>query len=138
MGPYKFYRVEDEDSRARFVDGEGIFAEDLNTRIEFDPDLVLRHLHWRNRVATPFISMYSDEDVAMREAIRRVEEGKEEVRVYTIDVRECDERREYRNLRRLAETRDFEIPKFAWKNSKYEYLWLHHVPDSAVTGCTCL
>ena len=60
---------------------------------------VERHLDWGNRVLTPFISMYCDEGVAHREAKRRVGEGKKYVRVYKINMRRSDERREYRNER---------------------------------------
>ena len=140
MGPYIFFRVEDEDSRARYFDGEGLFAEDMNTWVDFkswDRRLlgqVERHLDWGNRVPTPFISMYCDEGVAQREAERRIGEGKKDVRVYEINMRRSDERREYRNIRLLAERLDFDIPERAWNNSKYEYIFLHHVPDSAVVG----
>lgn len=139
MGPYIFFRVEDEDSRARYSDEEGLFAEDTDTRVDFkswDRRLlgqVERHLDWGNRVPTPFISMYCNEDVAFREAQRRVGKGKD-VRVYKINMRESDERREYRKIRLLAERLDFAIPEHAWNNSEYEYIFLHHVPDSAVVG----
>lgn len=76
--------------------------------------------------------MYCDEGVAQREAERRIGEGKKDVRVYKINMRRSDERREYRNIRLLAERLDFDIPERAWNNSKYEYIFLHHVPDSAV------
>jgi len=80
--------------------------------------------------------MYCDESVAYREAERRVREGKNDVRVYVIDMRESDERREYRNVRLLAEKLGFYIPERAWNNSKYEYIFLHDVPDSAVVSWT--
>ena len=108
MGPYISFRVEDEDSRARYSDEEGLFAERTDTRVDFkswDGRLlgqVERHLDWGNRVPTPFISMYCDEGMAHREAKRRVGEGKKDVRVYKINMRESGERREYRNIRRLA------------------------------------
>ena len=96
---------------------------------------VKRHLDWGNEDPTPFISMYCDEGVAQREAERRVGEGKNDVRVYEINMRESDERREYRNhVRLLAERLDFDIPELAWNNSKHEYIFLHHVPESAVMG----
>jgi hypothetical protein len=140
MGPYIFFRVEDKDSRARYFGEGGLFAEDTDTRIDFKSNNksllreVERHLDWGNRVPTPFISMYCDEDVALREANRRVEEGKEDVRVYEINMRRSAERREYRNIRRLAERLELDIPERAWNNSEYEYIFLHHVPDIAVVG----
>jgi hypothetical protein len=79
-----------------------------------------------------------DKGMAFREARRRVREGKKDVRVYEINMRESEERREYRNIRLLAERLDFDIPERAWNNSKYQYIFLHHVPDSAVVGWTDL
>ena len=99
---------------------------------------VERHLDWGNRVPTPFISMYCDGSVAFREANRRVREGKKDMRVYKVNIRESDERREYRNVRLLAKGLNFDIPERAWNNSEYEYIFLHHVPDSAVVGWTDL
>ena len=50
-------------------------------------------------------------------------------------MRRSDERREYRNIRFLAESLGFDVPERAWNNSEYEYsIFLHHVPDSAVVG----
>ena len=80
--------------------------------------------------------MYRYEGVAHREANRRVREGKKDVRVYEINMRRSDERREYRDIRRLAEGLEIDIPERAWNNSKYEYIFLHHVPDSEVVGWT--
>ena len=77
--------------------------------------------------------MYCDEVVAHREAQRRVGEGKD-VRVYKINMWESDERREYRNIRLLAAMLDFDIAEHAWNNPEYQYIFLHHVPDSAVVG----
>jgi L-ribulose-5-phosphate 3-epimerase UlaE len=141
MGPHIFYRVEDEDSRARYRDGYGIFAEDTKTRVCFNRydnrllSQVERHLDWRNRHPTPFISMYCDEEAAEREAERRVEDGKKDVRIYTIDMQESDEWREYRDVRYLAYKLGFRIPAYAWNNSEYEYIFLHYVPESAIMDC---
>jgi len=141
MGPYIFYRVEDGDSRARYYHDEGIFAEDVDEEVDFGTRgwrllcQVERHLDWGNRVPTPFISMYCNKIVAFREAERRVRDGKEDVRVYTIDMRERDERVEYRNIWLLTEKLGFDIPERAWNNSEYEYVVLHHIPDSAVVDC---
>ena len=141
MGPYILFRVEDDESRARYYGRAGLFAEDRNTRVDFDSwdeellSEVEAHLDWGNRVPTPFISMYCDEDVAHREAERRVRAGKNNVRVYEIDMR-GHKHREWRNVRRLAKRLDLDIPKRALNNSKYEYIFLHHVPHSAVESWT--
>lgn len=71
------------------------------------------------------ISVYFDEGVAQREARRRVGDRKKDVRVYKINVRRSDGRREYRNIRLLAERLDFDIPERAWNESEYEYIFLH-------------
>lgn len=140
MGPYIFFRVEDDESRARYYGRAGIFAEDRKTQVNFrsrDRRLlrqVERHLDWGNRVRTPFISMYCHKGVAFREANRRVNRGQTNVRVYKINTRKRDEDMEWRELRHLADNLGFDIPDCAWNNSKYEYIFLHHVPNSAVVG----
>ena len=141
MGPNIFFRVEDEDSRARYFGEAGLLAEDTETWVDFDSwnwrllIQVKRHLKWGNRIPTPFISLYCDEDVAYREARRRVRDRQRNVRVYTINTWRSDEHMEWRNVRILAERLDLDIPEYAWNNSKYEYIFLHHVPDSAVVDC---
>jgi molybdate-binding protein len=140
MGPHIFYRVEDEHSRACYIDGEGIIAEDTDTWVDFRKKgvallhQIAQHLDWSNREPTPFISTYSEEQVAQREAERRVMAGKRDVRIYKINMRAGNERTEYRNIRLLAEKLDFVIPKNAWNNSMYEYVFLSRIPDSAVIG----
>lgn len=136
MAPRVFYRVEDEHSRARYIQGEGIFAEDTNTVVHFAVRgtalLVERHLDWANRRPTPFISTYCEESVAWSEANRRVARGKEDVRVYTIDMDESYDPAEYRNVRPLAKRLGLYINNNAYNNSMYEWIFLHRVPDSAV------
>ena len=142
MGPHIFFRVEDDESRARYYGRAGLFAEDTDTWVDFnswDEDLlseVEAHLDWGNRVPTPFISMYCNEKVAFREAERRVRAGKKKVRVYEINTRKRDEDMEWRNLRHLADNLGFDIPDCALNNSKYEYIFLRHVPDSTVESWT--
>ena len=57
-----------------------------------------------------------------------------DVVVYEIDVDCSYERVEYRNVRRLAGVLAVEIEDKARNNSKYEWIFLHAVPDSAVVG----
>jgi hypothetical protein len=138
----KLYRVESKDSRARYYDGKGIYAEDTETRVDFDlpsPDLgshVENHVDWGNRTATPFISAYSKKRTAVAEACRRMRCGKEEVMVTVMNIKGTetwsDSRVEYRNLRKLAKKLGVTIPNYAWRNSKFEYIILHHVPESAI------
>jgi hypothetical protein len=138
VAPTILYRVEDEDSRARYLSGKGILAEDTETRVDFRrPNQQLRdelenHVDWSNRVPTVLISTYSEKNVASREAERRVREGKKNVVVYTIDSREKDRPMEYREMRRLMKKLGLKIPYYAWNNSKYEFVVLYNVPESAV------
>lgn len=140
MGPRVFYRVEDTSSRARYIDGEGIFAEDTDTVVRFANkgtallDQIEQHLDWGNRHPTPFISTYCEESVAWREAERRLGQGKENVTIYKIDMDESYERAEYRDVRLLAKRLGLYINDYAWHNSMYEWIFLHHVPDNAVVG----
>jgi hypothetical protein len=141
MAPEIFYRVEDKGSRAQYVYGEGIFAEDTNTRVHLGGSTrelcseVENHIDWGSRIPTIFISTYSNKEVASREARRRVREGKEEVVVYQIDIRKKDRPVEFREMRRLASRLGVEIPDCAWNNSKYEYIFQCYVPESAVVDC---
>ena len=142
MWPDIYFRVEDDESRARYYDEEGLFAEDIHTEVDFDNrgrelySQVKRHLDWGNRVPTPFISMYCHKGVALREANRRrANDRKKNVRVYKIDIRESDEHMEFRKVRNLAERLQLRIPESAWNNSEYEYIFLRYVPDSAVVDC---
>jgi hypothetical protein len=139
-GPRLFYRVEDEHSRARYIDREGITAEDTDTSVDFRKKgtplfhEIAQHLDWSNRHPTPFISTYCDKDVAWREAERRVDAGKRNVRIYRIDMSASDERTEYRNIRLLAKNLGFYIPSDTWNNSMHEHIFLNYIPDSAVVG----
>jgi hypothetical protein len=135
-----FYRVEDKGSRAQHVSGEGIFAEERDTRVHLGGSSrelrseVENHVDWGSRIPTIFISTYSNKEVALREARRRVREGEEEVVVYQIDIRKKDRPVEFREMRRLARRLGVEIPDYVWNNSKYEYIFQRHVPESVVVG----
>lgn len=135
-----FWRVADSRSRACFVEGEGILAEDACARVGFEDGgaalrrHLARHLDWSNTRATPFVSVYSDEETAWWEAERRAGAGKRDVVVYKIDVDCSCESVEYRNVRRLAGNLGLEIEEKARNNSRHEWIFLHHVPDGAVVG----
>lgn len=111
--PCIFYRVEDASSRAWYSNREGgIVAEDTLTRVNVRGmgynlrKQLAQHLDWANRYPTPFLLVYSDEDVAWREAERRMRAGKKEVKIYEIDTGKREEPVEYRNVRKLAEKLD--------------------------------
>ena len=141
MGPHIFYRVVDEHSRARYINRQGIIAEDRDTLVDFRKkgsallDQIAQHLDWSNRYPTPFISTYCDEEVACGEAERRVDAGKRDVKIYKIDMDARNERTEYRNIRLLAKNLGYYIPFDAWNNSKHEYVFLYRIPDSVIVGC---
>jgi len=140
VAPTILYRVEDEDSRGRYLSGKGILAEDTETRVDFRrPSQQLcneleNHIDWSSVVPTVLISTYSKEEVALREADRRVRQGKKKVVVYKIDSQKKDRPMEYRELRPLMLKLGLEIPGRALNNSKYEYVVLYNVPESAVLG----
>jgi hypothetical protein len=139
-----FYLVEDECSQARTTDGRGISSGDRYARVDFKAwhgrklealgRHVTNHLDWSNRRPTPFISMYKNVRVAFEEAKRRKRRGMKNVTITVVDVEKVRGRAQYRNVRRLLERqlRSW-IPKKAWHNSEHEYIFLHHIPDRAVT-----
>lgn len=136
--PTKFFRVDDADSRAVYIKGEGIFAEDDYKWVDFDGTgarlfgQIKRHLRWANRRPTQFISAYFDKDVAWREAERRRLDGKKDVRIHIINTKKRKEAIEYRYVRRLAKKVGLSIRDEAWNNSKYEYIFLRRIPQSMI------
>lgn len=140
---YLFYRVEDKYSQARAADG-GIWAGERHAKVDFKATHerkpkaldrhVMNHLDWSNRRPTPFISMYKDYTVAFEEANRRKRRGMKKVTITEVDVRKVYGKVEYRNVRRLAHRLQCRIPEKAWHNSEYEFIFLHHIPDRAVTN----
>lgn len=142
MGPHIFYRVEDDESSARYIDGKGILAADRNSRVNFNRkgaflrNHLARHLDWENRLPTPFASAYCNKRVAWTEAKRRVNAGKRNVTVYKMDMhaRRKGERIEYRDIQLLAERLEYDIPHKALHNSEYEYVFLHRIPQSVIVG----
>jgi hypothetical protein len=139
-----FYRVEDECSQARTTDGRVICSGDRYASVDFKARHgrklealgrhVTNHLDWSNRRPTPFISMYNDDTVAFEEAERRKRRGMKNVTITVVDVEKVRGRVQFRNVRwLLAHRLGRWIPEKAWHNSKYEYIFLHYIPDRAVT-----
>ncbi|OAQ58256.1 hypothetical protein VFPPC_12222 [Pochonia chlamydosporia 170] len=136
-----FYRVEDEDSQAVTILGEGISAMGT-ARIDFGAIYgreteVLRwnleqHLHWNSDYRSPFISAYEDEDVAFDIAYGRKKKGKNRVSVTVIDVSRVYGEVEFREMRPLAKRLGIWIPEKAYNNSKHEWVFLHDIPDDAI------
>ncbi|KAI9926595.1 hypothetical protein ASPWEDRAFT_176435 [Aspergillus wentii DTO 134E9] len=140
------YRVTDEFSNTHF-DEEGIFAGNPDIDVSLFPKgdrqrkrtvyWIKKHLDWYSRVATPFISAYTDYDVAWKEAERRVYAGHGDVVIWTIKMIheygiEC------RDMDRLKNVLGFWIPDKAFHNARSEYLVLHHIPSEAILFGTSL
>ena len=141
MAPRKYWRVQDEHSQSRYDERWGMLAGDPHSSIDFNPrgweeeDVFINelenHLDWGNREPTVFISVYTDEDRAYEEAERRMERGRQQVVVHEI-VPLRDHSMEYRSVRGLAEWWGVEIPEEAYRNSEYEYVFLHQIVPEAV------
>lgn len=138
MAPTKYWRVQDEHSRARFHSGDGILAENLEREVDFKNYRMVRreleaHLDWANRRPTSFISCYADRSTALREAHRRIREGKRDVWVLRIDLKDCRGKVDFRQVRRLARRSRVWIEDYAWNNSESEYIFHQRIPHYVVT-----
>jgi len=141
-----FFRVQDEHSRAQYLNSEGIFAEDQSTSMTFNirmhyrsiQDEIEKHLDWANRDPTCLISTYARQDVAEEQARLRINRGREEVVIFVIDTAQGIGGAQYRNLRPLARKVNFQIPDQAWNNSKYEWIFLEQIPDHMIVGTISL
>lgn len=141
---HMFYRVEDSSSRARARYGQDLYPEDRRADLSFDPREVEyygrlgrhlpKHLRWSNRTPTGLISVYSDLDVAHREARRRVRAGKEEVCIVMIDASEGRWEEQPQKARQLASELGVWIPEWAWNNPRYEYVSIKCIPAKFIVG----
>jgi hypothetical protein len=147
VGRYIYYRVEDEGSQAITRPRKGVSAPG-RAKIDFDAsdgralrDLkrnVKNHIDWRSRYTSSLISTYDDAKVAFKEAERRMRCGRRNVTITVIDVRKVFWQVQYRNLRLLADRWSIRIPRKAWHNSEYEYIFLHYIPQRAVRDVICM
>lgn len=145
MAPQMLYRVEDRGSRARTT-WRGARAGNITSQVSLwareGPRFrqlayhFRNHLKWRNRTDTPFISVYADESVAHEEASRRKRRGQKDVVLIVFDISQADRRVDYCNVRYLAATRFWRIPRQAWDNSECEYIVLRRIPASAIVEIT--
>lgn len=136
-----FYRVEDHDSCAVTSRSEGIWAAGtcalrMDARRGRDwaklGHAVKHHLDWNSRCASPFLSTYSDRDVAFDIARGRKRMGNINVTITVIDVERVRGQVEFRKVRPLAERLGISISDRAWHNSWHEWIFLHHIPPAAV------
>jgi hypothetical protein len=135
--PSVFFRVQDEYSRAQHHEHRGILSANqsnasFDTRLRKTRRTIQDHLDWSSKKPSPYVSVYSDWETALREARRRLADGHEEVVIWKIDTRKGDEKAQYRNIRPLAHKSGIFVPKRAWNNSTYEWLFLHRIPTSMV------
>lgn len=148
------YRVEDDESRARYFEGRGIQAE-ANRLVPYDPrnpwqqkylgKELWDQLDWRNRTPTVFISTSSNKEWAFAEARRRVREGKTNVKVYEIrvpdDLERYNKRRNcrlvFKRLTKWLERAAVGMPRCAqFRSSRNEYLFLHYIPNDLIKDIT--
>lgn len=146
--PFQGWRVEDEDSRTSYQEGEGILSESdhfvplytCNPDEEQELcDEVLRHCDWKNRSPTPFISIYADKDHpdqayahARAAAERRVRKGRRNVVIYEVYITEQDHDEYgfigYRNVEKLMKRFQLEVPP----DAKHEFIFLHCIPEEMI------
>lgn len=149
---YVYYRCEDDESRARFVRGQGIVAKSqepvpMNPKTRKDQarvvEPVLEHLDWRSRRPSPFISTSRSKKWVYKEARRRVEAGRTNVRVYRILIPHQyhdGQRRGRRNTTAFCKSvmawldlANEEIPWYAnFAATDDEYLFLHCIPEEFI------
>jgi hypothetical protein len=139
-------RVEDSSSRAQWNPRRGIHAGLARSGADFHAtrgsglalleEHLRNHVDWYNTHETPFISTYNSYRAAYAEAFRRIRCGKKDVIIIWIDVTRAHKKVQYRNMRTLARKLGITIPPRAWHNSEFEFVFLHHIPDSAITEIT--
>lgn len=138
-----FYRVTDDDSVAAYEKGQGFIAGNTSFPVTLNPVTqdeaielkghIQRHLKWKNRKLTPFISAYLDYDTAETEALRRMRDGKKHVVLWTISLDEDDDL-EWATVYKLKRELGFWIQDNAFHNAKYEVLFVHEIPRDYVVG----
>ena len=133
MLPPYFYRVYDETSVSQYDEGCG-FSVDEGVR--FDPDqhwakyVVQRHINWKNRRRTPFISVTASLEQAC-EYYRQRESWGRDPRIAKIDVRKLQRMGvRFWRMQTLARRVGAVIPRVAWNED--EWLCLHEIPEWAI------
>ena len=141
--PVEYYRVQDNSSATPFDEENGFVAKDHKLQLKmFHPrnrsekqnlfDALDRHLDWYDKTPSPFISVYSDWDTAVSSAEARAKKGKRGVFIAHINVEDI-EGLWYRCVPKLAEEVGLWIQAQALRNSKKEFVFLHHIPAEVVT-----
>lgn len=142
MAPDKYYRVQDNSSATHFDKEKGFVAGDPQLQLRMFPrnrsecqnlfNALGRHLDWSDRTPSPFISVYADLETAVNSANARVNQGKKRVFIAYIDVGDIEDLW-YRYTPKLAEELGLQIQPQALRNSEQEFIFLHHIPQEAVT-----
>jgi hypothetical protein len=135
---YIFYRVEDDGTVVKYDKRRGFSAPRQVGQVITNPTTykdertltteIRRHLDWGNRKKTYFVSVYKQKWAAERCVRNRIALGRQNVRLYTINLRETDEDITYRQVRKLARMVDYRIPKRAWNNTEEEFFVWNGLP----------
>jgi hypothetical protein len=135
-----FWRVEDEDSQATTTPRDGILSapeSDLTFEVKYEwqrkrlRKSLVNHSNWGCRQPSPFISVYGNEDWAFNEARRRQRDGRYNVTVTEIDLELLDNRVEFRNAAKLANTPGLRTSDEEWRTAVGEFLFINCVPHEA-------
>lgn len=149
MFPWYGYRVEDNSSIAFYEKGQGIYAALSDEWVPLYPEdsedmsileeMLHDHLNWYSRTPTPFISVSSNKDWVLNEARRRQVAGKTNVVVYQISLMGMGRQHQvkyphFKSVQTLLDRAESDIPSHAdYPCTRYEYLFLHHIPDEFIT-----
>ncbi|KAI3341950.1 hypothetical protein F4824DRAFT_269713 [Ustulina deusta] len=143
---FEGWRVVDDKSFVKYQPGRGFYArsdESIEMNLPTHPtqkekerlyETVHQHLNWYNKVATPYISAYSDEERAVQEADRRVSARKRNVVIYKIIVY-AGRGVTFRSMRKLFDkVFEKDVPDFVGNNAEYEFIFLHCIPEDCIVG----
>lgn len=138
-----FWRVTEKYSVAAFEPGQGFIAGDTSFSVTLDPVIqddaieieehIKRHLNWKNKNSTPFISAYLDFHMAKIEALRRMKDGKESVVLWKIRLYVGNEI-EWVTINGLKRNLGFWISENAFHNARYGAVFVHEIPRDYVVG----
>jgi hypothetical protein len=132
MLPDYFYRVFDDKSVSQYDKYDGFCAprKAFYPKAHWAKFVVQRHMNWRNRWNSPFISVTSSYDKALKYAVQREDMGRE-AWIATIDVqRLCQEGVRFWRMQTLAKRVGAYIKRRAWNRD--EWLCLHQIPAEAI------
>lgn len=144
MAGCTFYRVQDDSSATELGD-EGFLAG-CDVRIYFDPyrpretkrlrECLHKHLESSGSLPSPFISTYDAWAPACREATRRVQANKKNVRICKVVVsRTMGEKLLFRPANFLMEALGGKPALKAGSKSEHEVVFFHCIPSTCIEWC---